>query len=80
MINAQQWRYWKMMTIIPFISVNKFVFSIQNSIVFCLYVFTVIMTYWMNLSGGGLVDNCFIYACYNLDSLVLNSFILATIE
>ena len=74
MINAQQWRYWKMMTIIPFISVNKFVFSIQNSIVFCLYVFTVIMTYWMNLSGGGWLTT----VLYML--VIINSFILATIE
>ena len=75
MINPQQWKYWKMMTIIPFILVNSFSFSFTNYITFCLHVLTVLMTYSINLMGVVLSNNYFICTCYTLNELILNSFV-----
>ena len=80
MINPQQWQYWKTMTVLPFIFVNEFLFSIKNYIIFCSHVLTVHMTYWMTLMGIVLVNNCFICTFYTLYLLILNSFVLETIE
>ena len=75
MINPQQWQYWKMMKIIPFILVNSFSLSLTNYITLYLHVLTVLMTYSMNLIGFFFSKNYFICTCYTLDELILNSFV-----
>ena len=57
-INPQQWQYWKMIKIIPFIFVNSFLFSFPNSITFCSRVLTVLIIYWMTLVRQSLANKC----------------------
>ena len=80
MINPQQWKQWKIMSIIPFILVINFLFFFTNSINLCLHVLTVITIYWMTLIGIILANNCLSCACYTLDLIILSSFVLLTTE
>ena len=57
LIKPQQWKYWKMMTIILFIFVIVFLFYFPISIIFCLYVLILLMTYWITLMGNDWIRN-----------------------
>ena len=80
MIKPQQYQYWKMMTITPFIFVNNFFILYSN---FYHFLFACVDCAYDRLDyfdGDVFINNCFIYVCYTLDSLILNLFVLATVE
>ena len=60
--NEKRWQYLQWLFIV--------LFSFTNSIILCLHVLTVIMTYWMTFIGKKISNNCLICSCSTSDFLI----------